>query len=73
MYFAYYLVNCSAGHHSEIIDNIPRCVECEQGTYNGLVGQGQCTRCRGNSSTLETGLITDEQCQGWLSVSMGLL
>ena len=59
-----YTVNCSSGYHSTVINNIPSCVPCERGTYNGLVGQGQCTPCPEHMSTLETGLLTDEMCRG---------
>ena len=68
-----YVVNCSAGHHSAIVDNIPRCVECERGTYNGMVGQGQCTQCRPNTSTIETGLTDDIRCQGMYKYTMAII
>ena len=47
-----------------MIDNVPSCVPCEPGTYNGLVGQGQCTPCPEHMSTLENGLLTNELCRG---------
>ena len=57
------LVNCSEGFYSTVIDDIPTCVECELGTYNGLVGQAECTSCPQYTSTLEKGSLTDDKCQ----------
>ena len=56
-------MNCSVGFYSAFVENVPTCVQCHPGTYNGQVGQSECTPCPEHMSTLESGLATAEKCQ----------